>query len=67
VIFLSSSINPFEFVKIAALRAGQLMLGCTARVSGGHTVVVTAQLEVLAGKVQAAPAADSVVALPTTD
>jgi DNA-directed RNA polymerase subunit K/omega len=41
----------FEFAVLAGLRAGQLARGCTPRVSSGHKVTVTAQLEVAAGKV----------------
>jgi len=44
--------NAFEFVRVAALRAAQLMRGCTPRVRAGYRAVLTAQLEVLAGKVQ---------------
>lgn len=50
-----ASANPFEFVKVAALRAAQLMRGCTARVPKGHKSIITAQLEVAAGMVQALP------------
>ena len=53
VIFLSSRTNAFEFVRVAALRAAQLMQGCPARVPEGHTCIVTAQMEVASGKVQA--------------
>ena len=47
--------NAFEFVKVSALRAAQLMRGCTARVVASHRKVITAQLEVAAGKVVALP------------
>lgn len=43
--------NAFEFVRVASLRAAQLMRGCTQRVPPGVRPVVTAQLEVAAGKV----------------
>lgn len=43
--------NAFEFVVLSALRAAQLMRGCTSRVESTHKVIVTAQLEVAAGKV----------------
>lgn len=46
-------VNPFEFVKVASLRAAQLMRGCTARVPEGRRPIITAQLEVAAGKVKA--------------
>jgi DNA-directed RNA polymerase subunit K/omega len=45
--------NAFEFVRVAALRAAQLMRGCSPRVPAGLRPVVTAQLEVVAGNVQA--------------
>jgi len=54
-----ASVNPFEFVKVAALRAAQLIRGCTARVPEGHTPVITAQREVAAGKVRAMPRSDA--------
>jgi len=43
--------NAFEFVVVSALRAAQLMRGCTPRVPPGYKHIVTAQLEVAAGKV----------------
>ena len=43
--------TPFEFAVLAGLRAGQLARGCTPRVSIGHKVTTTAQLEVAAGKI----------------
>ena len=45
--------NPFEFVRVASLRAAQLMRGCTARVPASPKAVVTAQMEVAGGKVRA--------------
>jgi DNA-directed RNA polymerase subunit K/omega len=45
------SINAFEFVVISSLRAAQLMRGCTPQITSTHKVIVTAQLEVAAGKV----------------
>jgi DNA-directed RNA polymerase subunit K/omega len=44
-------VTVFEFVVLAGLRAAQLMRGCTPRVEGAHKVIMTAQLEVAAGKV----------------
>lgn len=41
----------FEFVAVAALRAGQLARGCRPRVEGDHTTAVLAQREVAEGKV----------------
>lgn len=43
--------NAFEFVVVSALRAAQLMRGCTPRVAAGFKHTTTAQLEVAAGKV----------------
>jgi DNA-directed RNA polymerase subunit K/omega len=45
--------NGFELVRVAALRAAQLMRGCRPRVPPSHRPILTAQLEVLAGKVRA--------------
>jgi hypothetical protein len=47
--------NAFEFVRVASLRAAQLMQGCTARVPKSHSSILTAQAEVAAGMVQAVP------------
>ncbi len=44
-------VSAFEFVILAGLRAAQLMRGCTPRIEGGHKVIMTAQMEVAAGKV----------------
>jgi DNA-directed RNA polymerase subunit K/omega len=78
VIYRPSWINAFEFAVVAARRAGQLRRGCVARVEGGHKLVVTAQLEVIAGKVvrvaegdssepaEAIELTESPAALPTT-
>jgi DNA-directed RNA polymerase subunit K/omega len=43
--------NAFEFVIVSALRAKQLMRGCTPRVLSTHKIMMTAQLEVAAGKI----------------
>lgn len=51
--------NAFEFVRVAALRAAQLMRGCTARVPAAPKAVITAQREVAEGKVQALPRVDA--------
>jgi hypothetical protein len=55
-----TSIDAFEFAVVSSLRAEQLMRGCTPHVTGTHKAIVTAQLEVAAGKVarlfSAAPA-----------
>jgi DNA-directed RNA polymerase subunit K/omega len=47
--------NGFEFVRVATLRTAQLVRGCTPRVPVGRRSVITAQLEVAAGKVCALP------------
>jgi DNA-directed RNA polymerase subunit K/omega len=41
----------FEFAVLAGLRAGQLARGCAPRVTGADKIIVTAQMEVAAGKV----------------
>ena len=43
--------NAFEFVIVSALRAAQLMRGCTPRVAASDKVTVTARHEVSAGQV----------------
>ena len=55
MIFRPIDSGGFEFVKVAALRAAQLMRGCTPRVEPGHRPTVTAQHEVAQGKVVAVP------------
>lgn len=45
------SINAFEFAVVSSLRAAQLMRGCTPQIASTHKVIITAQLEVAAGKV----------------
>lgn len=52
--------NPFEFVVVSALRAAQLMRGCTPRVEVVGKAITTAQTEVAEGlvsRLQADPAA----------
>ena len=43
--------NSFEIVVLSALRAAQLVRGCTPRVPASSKVAVTARREVEAGKV----------------
>jgi hypothetical protein len=43
--------NAFEFVVLSSLRAAQLMRGCVPRVASTQKMIMTAQLEVAAGKV----------------
>ena len=50
-----STANPFEFVRLASLRASQLMRGCQSKVPQSHRPVLTAQLEVAAGKIVREP------------
>ncbi len=42
-------INAYEFVVVAALRAKQLIAGCTPRLEGDHSAATMAQMEVAAG------------------
>ena len=49
------TLNSFEFIAVAALRTAQLMRGCVPRVATGHKPIITAQLEIIAGKVFKAP------------
>ena len=46
-----ADVSAFEFVVLAGLRAAQLMRGCTPRIEGAHKVIMTAQIEIAAGKV----------------
>ena len=50
-------VNAYEFVAVCALRAQQLLAGCTPRIAGDHRPTVMAQMEVIAGKVTRADAA----------
>jgi DNA-directed RNA polymerase subunit K/omega len=54
-----AGVNQFEFVILSSLRAAQLIRGCVPRIDPGHKVVITAQMEVAAGKV--VRAADAVL------
>jgi DNA-directed RNA polymerase subunit K/omega len=51
----SQSENSFEFVRVASLRAAQLMRGCVAHVEASKKAVVTAPREVAQGFVRALP------------
>jgi len=42
-------LNAYEFVVIAALRAHQLMAGCTPRLCGEHGPTTMARMEVATG------------------
>ncbi len=45
----------FQFVALAALRAGQLMRGCRPRVDGPHSTAILALMEVSEGKITQSP------------
>ena len=49
-------LNAYEFAVVAALRAQQLMTGCTPRLSGEHGATTMAQMEVAAGRITRADA-----------
>ena len=55
MIHRASAANSFEFVRVASLRAAQLMNGSVPRVPVRRTPVLTAQLEVASGEVTAIP------------
>jgi DNA-directed RNA polymerase subunit K/omega len=44
-------VNAYEFVVVSALRAQQLLAGCTPRLEGDHSPATMAQMEVAAGRV----------------
>jgi DNA-directed RNA polymerase subunit K/omega len=44
-------LNAYEFVVVSALRAQQLLAGCTPRLEGDHSAATMAQMEVAAGRV----------------
>jgi DNA-directed RNA polymerase subunit K/omega len=46
-----ADLGVFEFVILSGLRAAQLMRGCTPRIESTHKLIMTAQMEVAAGKV----------------
>lgn len=52
MIFRSKGGSTFEFAVMASLRAKQLIRGAVPRVEGNHKPFITAQLEILAGKVR---------------
>jgi hypothetical protein len=54
------AVNAYEFIAVSALRAQQLLAGCTPRLPGEHTAMVMAQMEVAAGRVaRADPGSDA--------
>lgn len=42
-------LNAYEFVVVSALRAQQLLAGCTPRLPGTHSPTTMAQMEVAGG------------------
>ena len=54
-----ADVNAYEFIVVCALRAQQLLAGCTPRLPGDHAVTVMAQMEVAAGRVRADAASDA--------
>jgi DNA-directed RNA polymerase subunit K/omega len=51
----SGRARTYEFAVVSALRAHQLMQGCTPRLDGEHKATRMAQMEVAAGKVARLP------------
>ena len=45
------SLGQYEFAVVSALRAKQLLAGCTPRLPGDHTPITMAQMEAAAGAV----------------
>jgi DNA-directed RNA polymerase subunit K/omega len=54
-------LNSYEFVVVSALRAQQLISGCTPRVDGNHAPATTAQMEVAQGHIARVPPDDTTV------
>jgi len=60
-----SGFGAFEFTVIAGLRAVQLSRGCLPRVdTGGHKLIITAQMEVAQHKVLRGPMPDDPIIDP---
>ena len=57
-------LNAYEFVVVAALRAKQLLAGCTPRLAGDHNAPTMAQMEVASGCI---PRVDPATAAPSHD
>jgi DNA-directed RNA polymerase subunit K/omega len=55
VTFVPEALGKFTFVRLASLRAAQLIRGCTPRVEAAHKATTTAQREVMEGKVCEGP------------
>ena len=54
-LFRRSPGTGYEFAVVSALRAHQLMQGCTPRLDGLHKATTMARMEVAAGKVARVP------------
>ncbi len=54
-------VGAFEFVVLARLRALQLLRGCLPKVELGHSIAVTALLELANGSIVRMPALAAVV------
>ena len=52
------TLNPYEFVVVAALRAQQLLAGCTPSLPGDHSPATMAQMEVAGGHIARAGSDD---------
>ena len=46
-----AQLSAYEFVVVAALRAQQLLAGCTPLLPGEHSAATMAQMEVAAGRI----------------
>ena len=57
--------NAYEFVVLSALRAQQLLAGCTARLAGDHGVATMAQMEVAGGCITRAEIEETPADAPT--
>ena len=61
-------LNAYEFAVVAALRAQQLIAGCTPRLCGEHSATTMAQMEVAEGCVaRSRDEVDEVVETPNPD
>jgi len=60
VVTRPAHLNAYEFIAVSALRAKQLLAGCTPRLEGNHTAATMAQMEVAAGRVARADDASPV-------
>ena len=47
-------LKAYEFVVVSALRAQQLLAGCTPRLAGEHSPMTMAQMEVADGRIMRA-------------